>query len=445
MSLTRESATHVVIPPEFRSDADAFPPALRALLDDELAAGNTIAEASHGFPTLLDAGLAAGGPIAGAGRGSASPASAYFIMTGPVTTRLRESGGGLTFRDYGDCLHSGSFTDHRGHFFILEPPAASPDQTVMTAIQAPSPVRPPSVRIDSNAGHPDVNACDANARDANARDANACDANARDANARDASASNVNARDVNACDANARDANARDANARNAGDRATMVPRVAEPHAALGRFERSVAIDYEKPQDCPGYDLGALAAATPSERRAIEVILVERGIKHSRDVEALAALRMPLADAVLTAAIRHPDPEIRLAVMRYAWRLIPQTQRAASLVRTLKTASPYGGLCEALDEAADFHPKEVVEALFDGALYRDGESAIHFAALLMFVHGKASSPFDWNQRPFFLRFNTPHQDQREAVFVELCEKIGVDSSDHLRSRPVRLKDSGQSA
>lgn len=54
----------------------------------------------------------------------------------------------------------------------------------------------------------------------------------------------------------------------------------------------------------------------------------------------------------------------------------------------------------------------------------------------MFVHGLADSAFDWNQRPFFLRFNTPDPDQREAVFAELCEKIGVDASAYFRTRPA---------
>jgi hypothetical protein len=84
-----------------------------------------------------------------------------------------------------------------------------------------------------------------------------------------------------------------------------------------------------------------------------------------------------------------------------------------------------------MDEAAEFHPKEVVEVLFHGVLHRDGEAAVQFAALLMFVHGKADSQYDWDQRPFFLRFNTENKKEREAAFVELCEKIGVDSSDYL--------------
>src|SRR5260370_40513151 len=78
----------MTIPPEFREDADAFPPALRSLLDAELAAGNTIAEVGHRFP--------------------APPAGAYVKMTREVTTRPHESGGGLTFRGCERSSYSGN-------------------------------------------------------------------------------------------------------------------------------------------------------------------------------------------------------------------------------------------------------------------------------------------------------------------------------------------------
>ena len=40
----------MTIPPEFRAEADKLPPELRAILDAELAAGNTIAETGSRFP-----------------------------------------------------------------------------------------------------------------------------------------------------------------------------------------------------------------------------------------------------------------------------------------------------------------------------------------------------------------------------------------------------------
>jgi hypothetical protein len=97
----------------------------------------------------------------------------------------------------------------------------------------------------------------------------------------------------------------------------------------------------------------------------------------------------------------------------------------------LRTAQFYGGLSQALDEVATFHPPEVVQALFEGALERRGEVAIHFAAMLLFIHGKAKEPFDWEHRPFCLRFDSGSRAERETVFRELCERVGVEAERFL--------------
>jgi len=321
------------IPPEFRRDADQLPPSLCALLEAELAAGNSVAEVGHTFP--------------------APPAGAYFKLAAPVSTRPHESGGGLTFRALNNSLCSGFFGDDRGFYFIVEPPLAPPPVPDMDAIRA-------------------------------------------------AHAS-----------------------------KSSPPPFESDPNTAPGRFERSMAMNYEKWHDGIGYDLEAFGSATQAERRQIETLLLAHGIQDWRDVEALAALDTPLANMALQAALHNPHPDIRLAVARYAPRLVPEKERIASLVEALQTAVLMSGLSQALDEAAQFHPKEVVEALLRGVLHREGEAAVHFAALLLFIHDRASSPFDWDRRPFFLRFDTEDRSAREAAFRELCEEIGVDDSEYL--------------
>ena len=52
---------------------------------------------------------------------------------------------------------------------------------------------------------------------------------------------------------------------------------------------------------------------------------------------------------------------------------------------------------------------------------------VNFAGLLKYIFGKTNSPFDRDQRPFFLDFHTPGTD-REAAFRELHQEIGVDPS-----------------
>lgn len=60
--------------------------------------------------------------------------------------------------------------------------------------------------------------------------------------------------------------------------------------------------------------------------------------------------------------------------------------------------------------------------------------AANFAGLLLFVHGQASEPFDLQQRPFLLRFNTASQHDRQAAFRELCAKVGVDPEEFFGGR-----------
>jgi hypothetical protein len=181
-------------------------------------------------------------------------------------------------------------------------------------------------------------------------------------------------------------------------------PITSDPNTALGRFERSTVIDYQKWHDGIGYDIEAIGAATPQERVAIEARLLHRGVTDWRDVEALNALDTPGAQEALRYAGLHANPEIRLAIARYAPQFVSQAQLTASLVEAFRTATFGRGLSEAIDEAADHHPPEVVEALLRGAIAREGEAAVHFAALLFYIHKLTAEPFDWSERPFFLRF-----------------------------------------
>ncbi len=137
---------------------------------------------------------------------------------------------------------------------------------------------------------------------------------------------------------------------------------------------------------------------TPQILAAIEALLVNHSVSDWRDVEALAALGTPRARKALKAAAKSRDHKVRMAVIEYAPELVPKKELSASLIKALKGADLHSGLSQALDEVEDFHPPEIVEALFRGALHREGEVAVHFAAMLMFIHGKAKEPFDWDQR-----------------------------------------------
>jgi hypothetical protein len=193
----------------------------------------------------------------------------------------------------------------------------------------------------------------------------------------------------------------------------------------LRRFEKSMHIDYEKWHDGIGYDLDALTIMDRDERSSVEGILLARGVADWRDVEALAWLNTTTCRMALRRALEEGDAIIRLAVVRHAPDLATPEIRTASLVSALETVTAFAGLSQTLDEAARFHPPEVMAALWRGVSEREGDVAVHFAALLTYLHGKAGSIFDFEQRPFFLTFNTPEKDQRMVAVMALRKRLGV--------------------
>ena len=94
----------------------SFPAPLRALLDAELAAGNSVVEIGHGFPS--------------------PPAGAWAMLAHPVSTRARQAGDGLNFRSRNWHAYSFEWSDAQGHFFVLEPALPLPPQPGMDEIRA---------------------------------------------------------------------------------------------------------------------------------------------------------------------------------------------------------------------------------------------------------------------------------------------------------------------
>jgi hypothetical protein len=160
-------------------------------------------------------------------------------------------------------------------------------------------------------------------------------------------------------------------------------------------------------------------------------MLLRGGVHGWRDVEALAALGTEKAREALRKAAARGDHEVRMAVLSHAPDLVPDAGRTAALVAAPRDAGFYGGLTQALDQVAAYHPPQVVDKLLRGALARDGEVAVHFAAMLLYLHGKAAEPFEWAQRPFFLRFGSNDRSEREAAFRDLCGRCGIDAGAYL--------------
>jgi len=72
----------------------------------------------------------------------------------------------------------------------------------------------------------------------------------------------------------------------------------------------------------------------------------------------------------------------------------------------------------------------VIEALFRGALSREGRGAAHFAAMLMFISCQARKRSNFGN-VFLPSIQHEGRDEREAFSRELCQKIGVDASENI--------------
>ncbi len=178
-------------------------------------------------------------------------------------------------------------------------------------------------------------------------------------------------------------------------------------------------MNHEKWHDGIGFDLSLLPLASEADLHAIENILVSRGVSDWRDAEALAALNTERTRDVLRHAFDSGGEEIRLTISRYAPDLVPPDMRTDSIVKLLRTAPLFGALSGTLDEIAGFHPPRVIDALFEGLREREGDVAVHFAAMLYYLHGKSEEPFDFSHRDFFLEFNTDDPEERGNAIKKL--------------------------
>jgi hypothetical protein len=204
------------------------------------------------------------------------------------------------------------------------------------------------------------------------------------------------------------------------------------PASPLQRFKMSMEITFEKWHDGIGYDIDSIRIASPTERKEIEQILIQHHPRDWRDIEALAQIHSKDALETIKKAMKDPNPDVRIAVTRFAPNIVTNFERTHSLIKALQSAELFGGLSQTLDDIEEYHPKEIKEALIKGLLSREGEVATLFAAMLFFIYGKADESFDWAQRSFFLRFNTENKEERLEAFVELCKKLKNKSEKYLR-------------
>jgi hypothetical protein len=194
------------------------------------------------------------------------------------------------------------------------------------------------------------------------------------------------------------------------------------PTPEYQRFLDSMIIGYEQWHDGDGYDLEALAALKDEERGSAETVLITHLATKAgwRDVEALDALGTPGAMAAVKAATKHGNPEVRNQALEIMAAASPE-QAGPQLEDDIVHAVERGAL-----DLAESHPTpRVKRALLDCARLSNPTTRVNAAAMLMYLCGKADEPFDWNQRPFFLRFGTEDNQELRVAWTELRERTGV--------------------
>ena len=171
-------------------------------------------------------------------------------------------------------------------------------------------------------------------------------------------------------------------------------PPAPPPGSAADRFARSMEIDYSevaRRDRLRRRDPGA--RRRPGDRAEIERLLLGRGIPRSgamsrrwprwarRPRTRRCAKRSGAATPASTGRCANTRPSSCPTASEWP-RSSGRWRR-----RTSTRDSP-----RALREVESLHPPEVVQALLLGARDRAGEVAVHFAAMLLYLHGKAREP-----------------------------------------------------
>ena len=198
----------------------------------------------------------------------------------------------------------------------------------------------------------------------------------------------------------------------------------AKPMNLVEAFNESMGMNYERWHDGIGYDLSLIDKATPAERAEIETLLLKEPVNDWRVVEGLARLRTPTTISKLQQTLASStDYEVKMAITEYAADLITVEQRSAAIIAALREAPLIKGLHLALRQLASFHPPEIINELLQATLHREGDAAMHCAAHLLVIHGKAASPFAEPHRAFLNRFATKDSVERRAAHEELLRLI----------------------
>lgn len=196
----------------------------------------------------------------------------------------------------------------------------------------------------------------------------------------------------------------------------------------MERFRRSMVIGYEEWHEGVPYELDALDELDAAERLEVEELLLARAAHDWRDVQALDRLGSERALNALEKALRVPDLNVRIeAAMCLAQRKSLSGPRLEELIlEALDRATILNGMTKTLAFARKHLSATIVRKLLWCAEHGNDDVRVHAAALVHHLFRRAKSDFDWDKRPFYLRFASNDARERHAAYLELCQDIGVD-------------------
>lgn len=204
--------------------------------------------------------------------------------------------------------------------------------------------------------------------------------------------------------------------------------RLTVASEAFEKFRRSMNIGYDEWHDGIGYDLDALDAMPPEDRLPAEDLVIARHAADWRDVEALDYIGSERSLHELEKAAHAKSLDVRIeAAQRLARRnLLNESSIEELIVDALDRTTILDGMVKTLSFATA-HPTPAVRSkLLSCALRGNDDIRVHAAALVHFLHGGSSEPFDWAFRPFYLQFASDDRRVRRSAYLELCTMIGVE-------------------
>jgi hypothetical protein len=199
------------------------------------------------------------------------------------------------------------------------------------------------------------------------------------------------------------------------------------PNEAYQLFLDSMIMDFDKWHDGIGYDLEALERLNPKERASIEKLLImkleEAG--NWRDVQALIALGTTSALKAADRARFHKKDRVRHYALRKVLTIQVLRDATTSDMTELEEQAIQAVKHGNFEMAECMPTMRVKRALLYSAREGGRETRGSAAAFLLYLCGQTSEPYDWSQRPFFLRFAADDPTTLQQTWEELRKRTGL--------------------